>query len=92
MKQHPYIADYGHCCNACKHYNVMSGYCSKKKEYHRGWDFTYGDGEPCPKWKIADDLKQSRPKPRLEKVNLLKIEQTIPKPTPQEMEDFFNDA
>ena len=91
MKQHPYIADYGHCCNACKHYNVMSGYCSKKKEYHRGWDFTYGDGEPCPKWKIADDLKQSRPKPRLEKVNLLKIEQTIPKPTPQEMEDFFNE-
>jgi len=76
MKQHPYIADYGHCCNACKYYDVMSGYCSKTNEYHRGYDFTYGDGEPCPKWKIADDLKQRRPKkPKLEKVNLFKIEQ-----------------
>lgn len=93
MKQHPYIADYGHCCNACKHYNMISGYCSKTNEYHHGYDFTYGDGHSCPKWKIADDLKQSRAKtPKLEKVNLFKIEQTIPKPTPQEMEDFFNDA
>jgi hypothetical protein len=86
MKQHPYIADYGHCCNACKYYDVMSGYCSKTNEYHRGYDFTYGDGEPCPKWKIADDLKQSRPtKPKVEKVSLFKTEQITPRPEPHQV-------
>ncbi len=91
MKQHEYIADYGHCCCACKHYDLMTGYCSKTKTYHHSYEFTYGDGV-CSKWKIADDLKQSRPKkPKLEKVNLFKIEQTIPKPSHQELEDFFNE-
>lgn len=86
MKQHPYIADYGHCCCACKYYDVMSRYCSKKNEYHDGYDFTYGDGEPCPKWKIADDLKQSRPnKPKLEKINLFNVEQNTPRPEPHQV-------
>lgn len=93
MKQHPYIADYGHCCNACRYYNPMTGYCKKTNSYHYGCDFTYGDGEPCPKWKIADDLKQRRPKkPKIEKVNLLELDSEVSQPTPQEMEDFFNDA
>ena len=99
MKQHEYIADYGHCCCACKHYNLTNGYCLKTKDYHHSYEFSYGDGV-CSKWKIADDLKQTLSKkrqtlpkkPKIEKVNLLELEPENPRPTPKEMEDFFNDA
>ena len=70
MKQHEFIKDFGHCCNACKHYDPMEGYCEKTKSYHYGYDFTYGDGEPCPKWKIADDLKQNMPKKTYKQIKL----------------------
>ena len=70
MKQHEFIKDFGHCCNACKHYDPMEGYCEKTKSYHYGYDFTCGDGEPCPKWKIADDLKQNMPKKTYKQIKL----------------------
>ena len=70
MKQHEFIKDFGHCCNVCKHYDPMEGYCEKTKSYHYGYDFTYGDGEPCPKWKIADDLKQNMPKKTYKQIKL----------------------
>lgn len=57
-----FIKDYGHCCNACKHYDVMEGFCKKTNSHHYGYDFTYGDGEKCPHWKIADDLVKHRKK------------------------------
>lgn len=68
-----YIKDYGHCCNACRYYDVMSGYCKKTNSYHHGCDFTYGDGEPCPKWKIAEDLieHRSHKNKKYERVSLL---------------------
>ncbi len=56
-----FIKEYGHCCNACRYYNPMTGYCKKTNSYHYGCDFTYGDGE-CPKWKIAEDLIEHRQK------------------------------
>lgn len=66
-----YIKEYGHCCNACRYYDPMSGYCKKTKSYHYGYDFTYGDGEPCSKWKIAEEFVEHRPKrEKLKQLNI----------------------
>lgn len=57
-----FIKNYGHCCNACKYYDIMTGYCKKTNSYHYGYDYTYGDDEQCPQWKIAEDLIEHRKK------------------------------
>lgn len=57
-----FLKDYGHCCDACKYYDAMEGYCNKTNSYHYGYDFTEGDGEKCPHYKTADDLVEHRKK------------------------------
>lgn len=58
-----FIKDCGHCCNTCRYYDAMSGYCKKTNSYHHGYDFDNRDGgESCPKWKIAKDLIEHRQK------------------------------
>lgn len=49
------------------------GIVKKTNSYHHGCDFTYGDGEPCPKWKIAEDLieHRSHKNKKYERVSLL---------------------
>lgn len=64
-----YLKAYGHCCNTCKYYDVMSGYCKKTQTYHYGCDYTHGEGK-CDKWKIATELIEHRAKKQYKKIKL----------------------
>ena len=70
MRQNAFVKELGHCCNTCERYDPMSGYCAKTDSLHHGYDFGDEGDEPCPKWKIANDLKQTMPKKKHEQIKL----------------------